>query len=167
MTLPCPRRLETGAAFTPPESDHWRADQTCSYCGSLSPAAFLAALDAGARIGPTEKSHKAYVTVPNPHAGRKRIISSTLQPLPDYQLMTAELAETVAWAHPDDPAHYLGRYVRLGDHGPTEIRKFYFQHFDEVGQRRFIALHNAGRLNIGAPGYFFVRPFFCLPVETA
>lgn len=40
----------------------WREDGTCSYCGSLSEAAFFAAIEAGAEIGPTDKSYKAYVT---------------------------------------------------------------------------------------------------------
>ena len=42
-------------------SDHWRPDRTCSYCGSISPAALFEAIDAGEELGPTDKSYKVYV----------------------------------------------------------------------------------------------------------
>lgn len=42
-------------------------------------------------------------------------------------------------------------------------RKFYFQHLDEDGKRRFIDLLNEGNVVIGDPGYFYVRPFFIAP----
>jgi hypothetical protein len=38
--------------------------------------------------------------------------------------------------------------------------KFYFQHLDEPQRGRFIELLNAGSLNIGYPGRFYVTPFF-------
>jgi hypothetical protein len=39
--------------------------------------------------------------------------------------------------------------------------KFYFQHLDQAGRERFIALLNSGQMNIGLPGHFYVLPFFC------
>lgn len=38
--------------------------------------------------------------------------------------------------------------------------KFYFQHLSQDGQQKFIDLLNAGRVNVGAPGHFYVLPFF-------
>jgi len=41
--------------------DEYRADGTCSYCGSVSQAAFLAFAEAGGEIGPTDKDYKVYL----------------------------------------------------------------------------------------------------------
>jgi hypothetical protein len=41
--------------------DHWRADGTCSYCGSCSGDDFMAFVKAGGEVGPTDKSYKAYM----------------------------------------------------------------------------------------------------------
>jgi hypothetical protein len=48
---------------------------------------------------------------------------------------------------------------------PTELQqlgtmKFYFQHLSEEQRARFIELHNMGVMQIGYPGYFYVKPFF-------
>lgn len=39
----------------------WRADGTCSYCGSVSPDDFFEALKQGAEIIPTDKDYKCYI----------------------------------------------------------------------------------------------------------
>jgi len=63
------------------------------------------------------------------------------------------------------------RRVRAGDQlGPTDKAykvyleqpwgKFYFQHLGEDARREFVDLLNAGRLNLGYPGRFYVLPFF-------
>lgn len=42
--------------------DEWRADGTCSYCGSLNPEALMARIEAGdIELVPTDKSYKVYV----------------------------------------------------------------------------------------------------------
>lgn len=61
-TFDCPRRAELGGipvsdAFKGP--DRWIGDE-CSYCGSLSPAKFFEAIDAGAALDPTDKNYKVY-----------------------------------------------------------------------------------------------------------
>ena len=38
--------------------------------------------------------------------------------------------------------------------------KFYFQHLSETEQRKFIAFLNLGKIKIGYPGHFYVKPFF-------
>lgn len=65
----CPRRdegwLPPPAASAP--QDTWRpreAGLACSYCGSLHPDAFMAAVESGAELVPTDKNYKAYVRLP-------------------------------------------------------------------------------------------------------
>lgn len=41
-------------------------------------------------------------------------------------------------------------------------KKFYFQHLSTDQQKRFIELVNAGQVNMGYPGYFYVLPYFCV-----
>jgi hypothetical protein len=55
----CPRRPE--GPFNLPEKDEWRADKTCSFCGSLDPAEALKLIEAGEELCPTDKSYKMYV----------------------------------------------------------------------------------------------------------
>lgn len=43
--------------------------------------------------------------------------------------------------------------------------KFYFQHLSEEGRKRFIEMMNAGTLNVGVPGHFYVLPFFAEKVK--
>lgn len=56
----CPRRQGIVGPFKLPEQDEWR-DGKCSFCGSVSPEAFMAAAESGVELGPTDKSYKAYV----------------------------------------------------------------------------------------------------------
>lgn len=42
-------------------ADHWQSEETCSYCGSISPRALFAAIDTGTVLGPTDKNYKVYV----------------------------------------------------------------------------------------------------------
>lgn len=45
-----------------PGPDSYRADGTCSYCGSMSGDVFMARLEAGTiSVTPTDKSYKVYV----------------------------------------------------------------------------------------------------------
>lgn len=43
--------------------------------------------------------------------------------------------------------------------------KFYFQHLSDEGRTKFIELVNARKLNLAAPGYFYVLPFFASAVK--
>jgi hypothetical protein len=74
----CPRRVEMwgGGIGSGVELDDWRqlrplgggtapdGYRSCSYCGSLHPDDFMAAVANGDQIGPTDKSYKAYVGDP-------------------------------------------------------------------------------------------------------
>ena len=74
MTLPCPRRAESGLKITEPETDHWREeDNTCSYCGSMNPEQFLKECEKGTELTPTDKNYKVYVHPVNPLAGTTRL----------------------------------------------------------------------------------------------
>lgn len=63
----CPRAIEDGLGPNSPMKGPfngeavWRPDGTCSYCGSLSPARFFEAVEAGLAVTPTDKNYKAYV----------------------------------------------------------------------------------------------------------
>lgn len=69
--------------------------------------------------------------------------------------------------HPDDMLEYI---ENGGQIGPTDKsykiylacspNKFYFQHLDADGKRKFIELLNAQKVVIGHPGHFYVMPFF-------
>ena len=69
MLMECPRRGESPHSVEGLR-DFWRKDMTCGYCGSMSPAEFFKAVEAGCLVGPTDKSYKAYVTGPG-HAHAK------------------------------------------------------------------------------------------------
>lgn len=74
-TFECPRRAE--APFRLPGDDGkdtWRKgvglvdqERGCSYCGSMNPDDFLAAVKAGSEVGPTDKNYKVYL---DGHAGK-------------------------------------------------------------------------------------------------
>jgi hypothetical protein len=141
---------------------YWRKDGTCSYCGSLSPAELFAAIDAGAELGPTDKSYKLYVTVPHPQAGETIRVGSSSGP-------TFNRNGDLNIADATDEEKATGRYERIsmGTAPATRQAKFYFQHFDEADCQRFIDLLNAKKLNLGVPGYFYARPFFIAPPAAA
>lgn len=44
--------------------------------------------------------------------------------------------------------------------GDTVAIKFYFQHLSVEQRKRFVDLMNTKTLKIGAPGYFYSKPFF-------
>lgn len=51
--------------FNCPRDDrqaYWRhGDQTCSYCGSISPETFLLLSEGGTELTPTDKNYKVYI----------------------------------------------------------------------------------------------------------
>lgn len=51
-------------------------------------------------------------------------------------------------------------YVHGEDFSGAVHGKFYFRHLDDAGRYRFLDLLQAGSLNIGYPGSFYVLPFF-------
>jgi hypothetical protein len=67
----CPRRSESMGPWKMDEenADSWRIlsdyravrQKACSFCGSLHPDDFMAAVRAGEKVGPTDKNYKAYL----------------------------------------------------------------------------------------------------------
>lgn len=158
----CPRRIESpnplayGGEHALP--DDWErrhgADgpRACSYCGSLHPDDFMAAVRDGlAELGPTDKSYKVYV-----------VIQSILYTPRQYRLVDG--VETDIKEYAPAPAHL----------------KFYFQHLNVDQRREFVDLYNerprrqyssedmtfevveegTSKVNVGYPGYFYQLPFF-------
>jgi len=147
----CPRRFElggmgVGGPFNYPDHDQWRDDQTCSYCGSMSPETFMQAARDGKSIGPTDKNYKAYVT--EPLTDDEKAIARQQQ-IGRYVGMG--ISEEQATSEADaDPV--LGEGKHLG--------KFYYVHLSEEQQNDFIAMLNAKSVHVGYPGRFYRLPFF-------
>jgi hypothetical protein len=175
-----------------PGPDTWRSrgdayaiDPTCSYCGSIQPEALFAAIEAGAEIGPTDKNYKVYVAIANPTPDAIRVTGGSFGPEPlaapsvapgswtkRESEMTAEERATALRCGWDVDRREPGSdpWIIFGPAGPKRHGKFYFQHLDEAGQRRFIDVVNAKVINFGYPGYLYSLPFFmrrATPAEAA
>lgn len=162
----CPRQGE-GPQGREPGRAFWNKDGTCSYCGSISQDRFFEAAESGCKITPTDKSYKAYVDLPP--TGLERVVSSTWSveaPGEKYIEATPDVCERLnyePWGNPGRAGDKHWVTVGIDRHVHA---KFYFQHLDADGQKRFIDLHNAKRMALAYPGHFYSRPFFCA-VETA
>jgi hypothetical protein len=155
----CPRQRDE--AVLPVQREHMahvREDGTCSYCGSMTEERFFACVEAGNKLGPTDKSYKVYVEVANPEAGRLIAMGRANHYAGGrWQELTPELQE-LHGIDPSDPGKK--EWVLIGASPATKDEKFYFQHLSEAGKRRFIDLLNAGKVTFGYPGRFYVPPFF-------
>lgn len=110
----CPRRAEGGVASTFSGVDTWAPGHGlvtqatgCSYCGSMAPDDFMAAVRAGKKIGPTDKSYKAYV---DGHSGKFYYQHLSV----DQQREFADLqnAKRITWdepGYPYVPPFFMGR----------------------------------------------------------
>lgn len=189
-TFSCPRRLEAAmfaatndeiadhidaclrtGPHNPYKTDDWRDPdrvpaRTCSYCGSIHPDDLFAALDAGtATLGPTDKNYKVYVTLPNPHAGERRIVGmSTGEPRGEgwVKIGRAERRELKRSGASDQM-----RSVMWGVHAPTVNAKLYTLHLDRENAARLRALINTGKAPVGPPGRFYNGLWLAPPVRAA
>lgn len=157
----CPRRDEIGPSpiFKLPAEDSWinrDGHKRCSYCGSLHPDEFMAALEAGERVVPTDKNYKAYLHLPNPDAGKTVKIGSSTGPVVNPYTGEKNIPD------PNFIERLTGRYDRpiMGVAGDTKQVKFYFQHLSVMQRRRIVDMLNAKSLMFAEPGYFYVPPFF-------
>lgn len=143
MTTPrehaCPRRLESALHRQCPGADHYLADGTCSYCGSISEDAFMERLRAGdIEVTPTDKNYKVYVK----NKGGAPFLREV-----------GERRE-----HPTS-----GEVTTVPTLKETETATFYLQHLTVEQRHEFIAKHNDNSMHIGFPGRFYVWPFFMRP----
>lgn len=58
-------------------------------------------------------------------------------------------------------------YVKNDGGADLGFAKFYFPHFSAEQCRRFVELYNAKRIKFGAPGAFYVLPYFMRRTEAA
>lgn len=167
---PCPRQTNEATMTVQREHvSHWRPDGTCSYCGSIDAATLFAAIEAGAQLEPTDKNYKVYVTIANPKAGQRRVISSASGPSHDEFIARGYLP-TDSLSDEDEAVMLADGYgkgtpfrpalVKFGVHEPTTRAKFYFQHLTDEERRTFVGLMNAKRINLAYPGHFYRLPFF-------
>jgi hypothetical protein len=138
--MDCPRRAESGIAVFNLNKDHYREDDTCSYCGSLNPEILMARLEAGdISLGPTDKNYKVYV-----HNAGGQVFKQTFRDCYSQGVKDCP--------GPQECTHWVMRDI--------EQTKFYFQHLSDEQKNRFIELLNERKFRIGYPGHFYVLPFF-------
>lgn len=166
--MECPRKAEATMGVQREHKTHWRPDGTCSYCGSISPDMLFAAIEAGAQLGPTDKSYKVYVDLPHPDAGKPCVLGSANfeQKGEGWVEITPENRADLPLDDYQRKNYRDGTWVHVTTRGPINHAKFYFQHLSEAEMQRFVDLFNARKLNIGFPGHFYVEPFFMTPVES-
>lgn len=133
--------------------------RACSYCGSLSPDELFAAIEAGCELGPTDKSYKVYVDLPEPNPDQMRVVSAATSK-PDHGNWVQASEENRAVIEASGWTYREGEWIQFGAKGPTINAKFYFQHLSEDECMRFVDLFNAKKIKIGSPGHFYVFPFF-------
>jgi hypothetical protein len=178
-TMLCPRR---GESVWRHGRDFWHMldhHRVCSYCGSMHPDDFMKAAREKVELGPTDKSYKVYVDLPNPTPNAPKIVSGRNFPpteeeqnlLPEarkWQRVTrgniAALRQS-GWGSDirDEDFDEDGNaddWFQMGAEGPKIHAKFYFQHLSVEQRKEFVDLLNGNALNIGVPGYFYSPPFF-------
>lgn len=142
-------------------SDGYRA---CSYCGSMHPDDLFAVIEGGGHIAGTDKNYKIYVDAPSRAAGN-RVVSSSSRPFGKAFLLTEESLKEHGLSM-RDMRNYGGEYVTVAPVGPTAHLKFYYQHLDEAGRQRFIALYNERKMNLDEYG-LYVAPYFASKVDKS
>lgn len=164
-TEPCPQQGSATMGVQLAHQTQWENRDggyiCCSYCGSLSPYEFFAAIERGNEVVPTDKNYKAYVIVPNKNAGKK-CVGGSANHKPDYG----------TWVHPTEEevqefkSHGLKttEWVMWSTEGETKQKKFYYEHLKGPHRQKFVDLLNAKKINVGYPGHFYRLPFFCVPL---
>lgn len=160
----CPRATDLWSKYDQTIRFHGNPEK-CSYCGSLSETAFLEAIEAGCKVIQTDKIYKAYVMMPNPIAGKTTVCAMSNHRQEGWIEVTEENLGTLPWdrwcgegREPDKK--WIGQWVSMSPEGERTQEKFYFMHLCEESMKKFVALLNEKKINIGYPGYFYVTPYF-------
>ena len=64
------RRVRMDGVSDAPRDEYRLEGAGCSYCGSVSQEAFLAFVEAGGEVGPTDKNYKVYLHGDNAPGGK-------------------------------------------------------------------------------------------------
>lgn len=147
--------------------DGYRA---CNYCGSMHPDDLFVAIEAGAMITGTDKNYKIYVDAPSRDPSTPRIVSAsndeeepTWGSKGDWQRVTDEnraMMKSQGWGTGRDY-----KWIMVCPIGPSTHCKFYYEHFDDAQQQRFIDLYNAKKINLEPMFGLYVSPFFASRVK--
>lgn len=158
--------------------DPYHISPTCSYCGSISQEAFLKAVEQGLQITPTDKNYKVYVEIPNDEPDALRVIggsNSKENPIGSFGKSATycklecdmtdeefEMAKNQGWLVEDrrQSGRDQTQWICFGPTGAIKHGKFYFDHLDEEGRKRFIELHNNHTMQLAYPGHFYTTPYF-------
>lgn len=178
MNFTCPRRTEQGMdredgpfKMSGKNLDTWLQERSCSYCGSMHQDEFMRLIENGeCTLTPTDKSYKVYVETAsaNPDQLEIRGSSNGIDPpssgVEGNEWLRREFIDTTKVNTRgftlDDNHWYL-----VQPHGPRTDDKFYFQHLSVEQRKRFVELLNLRKLKYHYPGYFYVRPFFVVPIS--
>ena len=152
----CPRRKESSIGSSPAfarDNDYDPSDDSCGYCGSLSPDTFMARVESGdVKLGSTDKNYKVYVE----NDGGKPFSQSYRDCPKDKRMIGASGNEYYVSSCDQGPeacTHWVTR--------ETNGAKFYFQHLNESQKIRFIEMMNEeGKLKFQGNYGFYVLPFF-------
>lgn len=150
--------------------DWWgksRGHRSCSYCGSMHPDDLFAAIDAGTcQISGTDKNYKIYVDVPHPGAGEPCVLSSANFDFGDGAIkVTPENIDTLPLSDAQrkdwrDDKGQREHWVRVTPRPANAHAKFYYQHFDDAQQQRFLDLYNEKKLPLEPRFGLYVLPYF-------
>lgn len=141
--------------------DGYRA---CGYCGSMHPDDLFTAIDAGAMITGTDKNYKIYVDAPSVDPAALKVVSADSgEEMPTWgsgwQRVTDEnraLMTSQGWG----TGHSPYKWIMVQPQGPKTHCKFYYEHFDDAHQQRFLDLYNARKMNLEPNFGLYVLPFF-------
>lgn len=178
----CPRRHESGMADpnspfvgSGTDLDTWTAGPgligqevaglSCSYCGSLHPDRFMELVREGWEVGPTDKSYKAYLRQPlTPEEEAQQKADWTQRDA--VAQAVRELGERDGKTAEQITADLDEQWAKIPHSSSGPEAKFYFQHLSPEQRTEFIELHNARRMRIGYPGYFYQPPSFASPATA-
>lgn len=163
----CPRRMNEFGPWERVEgldeytSRHGLIGQPrgCSFCGSMPPEDFLAAVKRGDLIGPTDKSYKLYVDTPNSEPRKLHVVTAIREGqesrlvgvtwMTRDQLNPEQLEEARSWG---DSWSKFGLMAN-----ETINSKFYTAHLSPEQSQEFLNLWSSGKVNWGYPGYPYVK----------
>jgi hypothetical protein len=179
VTHTCPRRGETGmdrddTPFRGAGSnlDDWydrEGYRVCSYCGSMHPDDLMEAVRNGSEIGPTDKSYKFYVDVPNKTPDKPALVgvsnhdgNAGWRP---WSELTREEKRIVKHERGGNAAERKSRFYWFSTRESIHL-KFYTGHFGEEAAWEFFRLWRTGEVRWGYPGHPY-RPLFLPGVSKA